>query len=79
MLNPMLAQDVFSSAQFDQMLKSFDEWLQIYTEATLVLFVVVLGLLAWLVFCEARQSKASQKNRSNHQALKESQLLRTEP
>lgn len=79
MLNLMLAQDIFSSAQFDRMLKSLDEWVQVYTEATLILSVVVVGFLAWLVFCESRQSKASARKPSNHQALQERNLLQTEP
>ncbi|MFP5263911.1 MAG: hypothetical protein ACLGJB_18675 [Blastocatellia bacterium] len=79
MLDLMLAQDVFSSAQFDRLLKSLDEWVQIYTEAALTLFVLVLGLITWAVFYETVQEKVRGKKPSRRQPLSERHLLQTEP
>ncbi len=79
MLYQALAHEMLSSTQFDRMVKSLDEWLQIYSEAILVLFVLVLSVLTLLVVSEMRQSKSTKKTPSNHKALKEYQLLQTEP
>ena len=79
MLNQALTQELFSSAQFDSMVKTLDDWLSIYTEAIIVFFIVALILVAWLVFCEARQTRASRKLPSNHQIPKKLHLLRTAP
>jgi hypothetical protein len=79
MLNQVMAQDLFSNGQLDRMMRLLDEWLRIYTGAVFVLFVAVIAVLAWAVFCEARESKATKKIPSNHPSFQEHQLLRTEP
>jgi hypothetical protein len=79
MLNQALAHEMFSRAQVDAMTKSLDDWLNIYTEAVLVLFIVALILVAWLTFSEARQTRAIRKLRSNHHIFKARHLLRTDP
>jgi hypothetical protein len=84
MLNYALAQDMFSTAQFDRMIKTLDDGLRIYTGALFVLSVVVLGLLICLAFYETRQPKSTEKLPSKHRSLKEQplegrQLLHTEP
>ena len=79
MINQVLYQELFSRAQFDSMAKSLDDLLQIYTEAVLVCFIAALIAVAWLVFCEARQTKAIRKVRSNHRTLKTRHLLRSDP
>ena len=79
MLNQALAQDMLWRTQADRLTKSLDEWLQIYTEATLILLVVILILLGWLALYDRRASKTGKTPPAYHKARRERQLLRTEP
>jgi len=79
MLNQALAQYLLWRDQADRLINSLEEWVQIYTEATLILFVVSLILLGWLAIYDQRASKTRKKAPAYHHARRERQLLQTEP
>jgi hypothetical protein len=79
MSNQAMTQELITRAQFDGMIKLLDEWLQIYTQAIFILFVVVLCLFAWLVISEMTAPKTNKKLRIYRQAPDKPRLLRTEP
>jgi preprotein translocase subunit SecG len=79
MLNQALTQDMLWRTQADRIIKSLDEWLQIYTEATMILFIVILILLGWLALYDRRASKTGKKPLAYQKTRRERPLLQTEP
>jgi hypothetical protein len=79
MLNRILTHELVSSAQFEQVISTLDAWLQLYTEAVFILFIVVIGLVAWLALIEVRDSGTSRKAPSHYKPRREPRLLQTGP
>jgi hypothetical protein len=79
MLNQAITQDMLWRTQADRLIKSLDEWLQIYTEATIILFVAILIILGCLALHDRRASKTSMRVPAYAKARRERQLLQTEP